>query len=362
MPTPPRRSATSRHAAAFRSLRWLALLLLISPVAAPAAATSGVGLAPIQVKDPVSGAEFGGFVFYPSTRPVQGTTAVGSYDVAAAFELPAQPGAKPLVVISHGNGGTRLGHHDLATWLAGHGFMVATLEHPADNFRDQSGVGTARVLAGRPLQVSAVITALLADARWKPLIDPARIGVAGFSAGGYTSLLVVGAQPRFERIFDYCVRHPKDEVFCQFSTREGLTPELKQRLAELNEGLTRWGPTSDPRVKAAFAMAPLSLFFDEPGAASIHGPVFLAYSEQDHVLLPEENARHLKPLLKTLAGVRVVPRADHWVFIPPCSKALARDAAEICTDPPGVDRARVHAQLNADALAFFRKALATKRP
>ena len=104
-------------------------------------------------------------------------------------------------------------------------------------------------------------------------------------------------------------------------------------------------------------MAPLSLVFDKAGAATIDRPVFLYYGQNDHVLPPLENAQHIQALISTLAGVKVVPHADHWVFLAPCSTELARDAGEICTDPPGVDRSKVHTQINADALAFFRKAL-----
>src|SRR3546814_3246901 len=88
-----------------------------------------------------------GFVFYPSTEAGEGTTAIGPYDVAAAFGVPEQPGAKPLVVISHGHGGSNLGHHDLAAYLARNGFIVATIEHPRDSFRDSSGNGHAAVMA-----------------------------------------------------------------------------------------------------------------------------------------------------------------------------------------------------------------------
>jgi predicted dienelactone hydrolase len=126
--------------------------------------------------------------------------------------------------------------------------------------------------------------------------------------------------------------------------------------------LTRWGGTEDPRVKAAFVMAPLGLLFDAEGLVRVKEPVFLYYSEEDQVLIPSENAGRLRPLLKTLVGVKTVPRADHWVFLSPCSEALAKDAAMLCTDPTGVDRVSVHKQMNADASAFFAGALSTSVP
>jgi predicted dienelactone hydrolase len=197
---------------------------------------------------------------------------------------------------------------------------------------------------------------LLADARWKALIDPSRIGVAGFSAGGYTSLLVVGARPRFDLFIGYCRRYPNDMETC--GPAKKLTPEATVAyLANIQHDLSRWGDTADPRIKAAFVMAPLALVFDKAGAGAIDRPVDLWYGQNDHMLLPSENALHLQPLAPTLVHLHEVPKADHWVFLAPCSAALAKDAGGICRDPPGVDRTKVHQRLDADAVAFFRHAL-----
>jgi len=345
--------------------RFALLLILFLPLASLAADVTGVGITAIQIPDPVSGKPTDGYVFYPSPQSVREPTSIGPYQVAAIPDAPALPGAKPLVVISHGNGGSRLGHHDLATFLASHGFVVATLNHPKDDFEDTSGVGHIEVLAGRPVQVRSTISTLLADPRWKALIDPGRIGVAGFSAGGYTSLMVVGAKPDFTRFVDFCERYPKDDNVCgkladfqAEAAKSSLT--LRQLMQRTQSQLGRYGNTADPRVKAAFAMAPLSLIFDAHSFDAVSAPIYLYYGQHDHVLRPEANARHIQPLIHTLAGVTEVPNADHWVFLAPCAPALAKQITELCSDPAGVDRTKVHAQINADALAFFRKTLDVK--
>lgn len=348
----------------FRAVRWLALLALwlthLAALAAPPA-TTGVGLSDIRIHDPVSGGEMPGLVFYPSAQ-AKGITVRGPYRIQATVDAPAIPGPKPLVVISHGNGGSDMGHHDLATYLASHGFVVATLEHTGDNFHDQSGVGYPQVLGGRPIQVAATISTLLADPRWKTLIDDERIGVAGFSAGGYTALMVVGAKPHLERFIGYCKKYPGDEPACgplrrllASATRHGQSD--LGIVAIFQKDLLKWGDTTDPRVKAAFAMAPLSIPFDASSVAAVARPVYLYYGQDDHVLIPEENAARLAPLLHTLEGKTVVPKADHWVFLAPCSPELTKEAPVICSDPAGVDRVKVHAQIQKDALAFFRKTL-----
>ena len=343
---------------------WLALLCLLLPAAAFAQTISGVGFAAIDVPDPINGGTMPGYVFYPAAN-AKGTTRVGSYELNATADAAALPGAKPLVVISHGHAGSDLGHHDLATYLASHGFVVATITHPKDNFRDSSGDGQPVVLGGRPRQVSATISYLLQATRWKPLIDSSRIGVAGFSNGGYTSLLVVGAEPDFPSAIHHCDLHPDDRNIC--APLEKLKADaaqhhrtLEQSVEDLERGIHQWGPTSDPRVKAAFVMAPFSSIFDAAGLAHVYRPVFLYYAEDDHVLLPRYNALHIAPLIHPLAGLRMVPNAGHYVFLSPCSAELTGEAPDICKDPPGTDRTAVHSQINASALAFFRKSLHLK--
>lgn len=340
---------------------WLALALCCAPLALFAQSITGVGFQPITIHDPVNGGAMPGYVFYPAAH-AEGATWVGPYQLHATRNAAAIPGTKPLVVISHGHGGSDLGHHDLAVYLASHGFIVATLEHPRDNFHDASGDGHPEVEIGRPIQVKAAIDMLLANPRWKTSIDPQRIGVAGFSNGGYTSLLLVGAVPRFTRFMDYCKAHPDDSNQCggfgafkAEAARHGQTPE--QMLAAMQGEFHRWGDPHDPRVKAAFAMAPQSLVFDKSGLASIDRPVFLYYGQDDRVLVPRYNALHIAPLIKTLAGIKMIPKAGHYVFLSPCSPQLTKDVPEICLDPPGVDRVAVHRQIDADALAFFRKTL-----
>lgn len=318
----------------------------------------GVGVARIEVADAAPGGRMPGFVFYPSTRS-GGPTTLGLDRVDAALDAPKPRGRLPLVVLSHGQGGTNLSHHDLATFLAAHGMIVATIEHAGDNFRDGSGVGRPLALFGRATQMSALISTLLDDSEWHDRIDAARIGVAGFSMGGYTSLLLVGAVPRLELLADYCERSPQDRDACGLVERlsaESRSQSGREYLRTIQAEHARW-QTADARVRAAFAMAPLSVVFDREGAARINRPVFLYYAENDRVLPPADNAKHVAPLIPTLVTTRVVAGAGHYVFLAPCSPALAKEVPVICTDPPDIDRAAVHQQINADALAFFRRTL-----
>lgn len=322
---------------------------------------AGAGFASVDIEDPVGGDRMSGIVFYPSSQVSPSATRIGLHDVQASRGLAPAPGRWPLVVISHGQGGEQLGHHDLATHLSRGGFIVASITHPRDNYRDTSGVGTAEVLYGRPAQVQALVSHLLEDPSWAPLIDPDRIGAAGFSDGGYTVLVLAGAVPRFDRYVGYCGRHPGDRDTCDVIAGlpggdDGLEG-FRAHADQLHRSRTRWGETADARIKAVFAMAPTSVVFDEPGASTIDVPVFVYYSDKDSRLIPSEHALHLVPLVRSPTEIRKVEHADHWVFLAPCSTDLAREVPVICSDPPGVDRAAVHERILADALDFFRRAL-----
>jgi len=297
---------------------------------------SAVGFHTFDVVDPISHAAMPAAVFYPATGP-EAHTSLELSVVAAGADLPMRDGRHPLVAISHGHGGTMWGHHDLAVALARHGYVVAVVEHAGDNYHDQDHFRSDRNLFGRAYQISAMIDAVLADPKLAVHVDPARIGVTGFSAGGWTSLLIVGARPDFALVTTYCERHHDDEAVCG-------GPLLRE--------LDNPKPTVDHRVKAAFVMSPFAIPFGDGAFAEVTAPIFVSWGEADEMLNPGHNAE-LVLRAPTLKGKHSYPKAGHFVFIPPCSPRLAEVAAEICTDPPGVDRAKIHEQIIADALAFF---------
>ncbi|WP_036665696.1 alpha/beta hydrolase family protein [Paludibacterium yongneupense] len=326
------------------------LLLLYLPLGeAMAQQAPGVGFRVITLVDPVSKGAMDAVVFYPSVQATTSPTPIGPFEIDAGAGAVPMPGRHPLVLISHGSGGNRWGHHDLAEQLARNGYIVAAIEHPGDNYHDQSGVGTDRVLLGRAPQLSALIDALLRDRQWSALIDPRKIGVAGFSAGGYSALLLAGGRPNFALLASYCHRHPSDAMFCHHA-------------APMISSLDRWGATADARVKAIFIMAPLSMIFDAHGLAPVTLPVLIYLASSDHILFPSENGFHIRPYLSHLVALKTIPRADHYLFMAPCSPALLATAREICTDPPGVDRVAWHVRIDADAVAFFNQVLGWGEP
>jgi predicted dienelactone hydrolase len=112
-----------------------------------------------------------------------------------AFDEPpvSAEGPFPLVVFSHGNNGIRFQSYFLTEHLASHGMIVVAPDHSGNTAWDLLFPGTPFETSDRPLDVSLLITRMLersidvADPFFGR-VDPRRIGVAGHSFGGFTTL------------------------------------------------------------------------------------------------------------------------------------------------------------------------------
>ena len=302
-----------------------------------------VGFHRLSFLDPLDDQPMRAIAFYPS-REAEGLTKLGSYEVEATEGAKIAMGRYPLLLLSHGNTGTPLALHDLATSLARKGFVVVAVLHPGDNYKDHSRLGTLSNLYGRPMQISAAISATLADPELSPYVHDDQVGVIGYSAGGETALILAGAQPDLDRLRRYCQERPEDRDAC---TTKG---ELIADRDDLE-------PAADPRIRALLLMAPLSLMFGRQTLADVHVPVLLYSGENDSLVFPDKNADALARKLPVEPEFKVIPGAGHFVFMAPCNDEQMAAMPGLCTDAQGVDREDIHRDLIYEAGRFFGKTL-----
>lgn len=251
---------------------------------------------------------------------------------------------RPLIVISHGNGGDFRSHEATARALAQAGFTVAALTHTGDNWRDQS---QAANVAQRPRQIHVLIDYLTGQWDGRAGIDPDRIGAFGFSSGGFSVLTAAGGKPDLSRVIDHCRANP-NLYDCRLVSAH---PEAIQSAA-----VQKW--VHDTRIKAVVAAAPaLGFTFTREGLSGVTQPVQLWRAEDDHVLPSPFYAEPVRDALPRPPEYRVVPSADHFDFLPPCSARLAAAAPIICVATPGFDRAAFQEQFNREVVRFFRQTL-----
>jgi predicted dienelactone hydrolase len=293
-------------------------------------------------------------LYYP-TQATARATAMGPFTVQAAIQAPPEDKFKGLILLSHGIGGTELGHSSLAEALARDGYMVAALRHPGDNWQDQSLLkkSASVYFTERPRQVSRVIDALLQDPQWKDRIasdaQGFRIGAVGHSAGGYTVLALAGGQADLSRIRKHCEDdRAADPIFCGVSRS---TPSAASATAASVLPSTR-----DPRVRAIVLMAPAGVLFTASSLAEIRVPTLLYEAEQDRFLVPRFHAEWVAQNMPRAELYRI-PNAWHFAFMDTPSTAIPTDDGDIRDDPPGFDRKALLARLGREIPAFFDKAL-----
>lgn len=100
-------------------------------------------------------------------------------------------GRFPLIVISHGFGGRPEYMSWLGENLASKGYLVVAPDHADRPFGTPAAFEEA--LVHRALDQAFVAQAALADPLLSPHLDPTRIGLVGYSMGGYGALRTAGA-------------------------------------------------------------------------------------------------------------------------------------------------------------------------
>jgi dienelactone hydrolase len=113
-----------------------------------------------------------------------------------------RPDAGPLVVYSHYAGGHRRAAAFLATHLAGHGYVVAAVDH-SETFVPELRPGTGEDDDARARRIAAVVGSRVPDVQLA--LDRLHthgipVGLVGHSLGGWTVLAAADVDPRVDAV------------------------------------------------------------------------------------------------------------------------------------------------------------------
>ena len=276
--------------------------------------------------------------FRPPLRPVL---------VARNAEPDPASGKRPLIVISHGNWGSRYSQGWLAMKLVNAGYVVLSTSHPGTLGEDQTAAGRFR-LWDRSRDVSFTLDEVLKNPRWAALIESERIGFIGHSFGGWTGVSLAGGRYDPMRQRAYCEKSAQKDFYCDGA--------LKDDLSNVSAG-GAGDAFRDPRIRAFYIMAsgPAQGFTGE-SLKAIGTPFVVDTAELDEILEPMSNS---STLARQIPNSKEIKRpVGHFAYVPECrplvGKALAKLAGvPICDDPEGVDRQSVHQRITSDVIAFF---------
>ena len=246
-------------------------------------------------------------------------TRFGPFTMDVAIDGEVMDGEFPLVVISHGNGGSHLLYRTISTYLAKKGFIVAMIEHYGNNRNNNELEKSELNLRYRPAHISVAIDDLVADKRIGKSISIDKIGVIGHSFGGYAALAASGGTPW---------------------TKEGQMIEVQH----------------DDRIKAIVLMAPAAAYFIPPNSLkNVKIPMLLIVGEKDRITPKIWTEDVLLNGVTDPSKVQImrIENAGHFSFISPFPPGMTNPNFLPSTDPPGFDREKFHQQLPADIFNFL---------
>ncbi|HZF15786.1 MAG TPA: alpha/beta fold hydrolase [Steroidobacteraceae bacterium] len=305
-------------------------------------------------------------IWYPARDTARETETVGApmFDggtVAPDAPVSANAVTYPLILLSHGTGGSAIQLMWLGRYLAARGYVVAAINHHGNTGVEKYVAQGFVLFWERPRDVSVAIDRLLEDPLVGPRIDRKRIGAAGFSLGGYTVLALAGGEFSLERFNQFCASPSRDftcgpqaefpDARRQFDALKDSDPVVRASMARSHDAV------QDPRIRAVFAIAPvLGGGFSKRGLKAVKIPVALVVGDGDRVAPPQTNAQFFADNIKG-AHLTVLPGGvGHYTFLSDCTTE-GRGGLPICRDAGGVNRAAIHIQVSQMAVEFFAAAL-----
>ena len=327
-------------------------LLCLTAASLCAALAQAAGFGTIDIPADREGPAMHGGVWTPCAAPA-GEIKLGRTTIQGVRDCPLPPGNAPLplIVISHGYGGSFLGHHDTAQALADAGYIVAAISHSEDNFQIRGGPNDKiSALATRTTDIKRLIDHMLQKWPAHGRVAADRIGFYGFSRGGYTGLVLAGAKPDFGQL------PPLPSSPCTTAPEGVACAWMKRTFQEL----LATPLTHDTRIKAAVIADPLSMLFDAQSLKNVTIPIELWASTYGGDGVTPESVATVRGNLPKAPEWHVAEKAGHFGFLAPCSQGQLDVKVEICRDAPGFDRTAFHEAFNAEVAAFFERRLAPR--
>jgi len=274
--------------------------------------------------------------------------------------LAPSPARFPLIVLSHGTGGSALMMAWLGTELAAHGYIAAAVNHPGNNALEPYTTQGFLLWWERAKDLSNEIDQMLADKTFGSRIDSKRIGAAGFSLGGYTTIEIAGGITQLSLYRDFCRSSQADgicvsppefpglvEKFAKIEQLSANDPEMQASVRRASNSFR------DPRVRAVFAMAPaLGVGFRSDSLDKISIPVAIVAGTADKNVPISSSAQVFAKHIPH-ARLMLFPGVGHYAFLASCADQGKKSRPDLCVDDAGIDREAIHAKTVGLAVEFF---------
>lgn len=263
--------------------------------------------------------------------------------VEATMDVAPMAGKYPVVLFSHGMGGTDRAQAWLGAALAERGIISVLVNHPNTTWGDFDMTrGVAHWT--RAQDMTTALDWLLAQPDLAVHVDLSRMMAAGFSYGGWTALSLGGMKGNHAGLVQACETYPEMEACAVMVSDEvnlqGIDP-------------AKWNASyADARVTHVTAIDPGFVWGLEPLDVAGLQPETLMIGfggAEDRMLATNFDQSGLARLMGDRAVLQIDP-AYHFTAMPLCKPEgeailAAEEDDPVCTDPAGSDRAAIHDQI-----------------
>ena len=280
------------------------------------------GLKQIEITDHRNDLTVSAKVLYPSTDQTMDVS-FGPYTMHVAENGTLADGTFPLLLISHGSGGTPLVYRDMAMHLAKSGYVVVMPDHPGNNRLDNALADSDKNLILRPYHLHLLIDQITSLEFFGASIVSDKIGVIGHSMGGYTALALAGGIPW---------------------TKEGVRLEVQV----------------DRRIAALVLFAPAAGWFFPGGSLNmVDIPISLWMASEDHLTPAEWSSEIVLKGVpdKSRIEFHLIEGGGHYSFLSPFPMTMKRPDFPPSQDPPGFDREKFHGVFTSEVEGFLNRTL-----
>lgn len=268
----------------------------------------------------------------------------------------------PVVLLSHGTGGSAYGMDWIGHRLAQHGYIAVAVSHHGNTTQEPFLPEGFLCWWERAPDLTIALDGLSQKGPIAEAMDMSKVFALGFSLGAYTVLAMAGAHTHMHLFEEWLNQSPRKGPNGpkEFPDLSEHIPHLSATSAEFQASQCRQRDTyRDHRLKAVVAIAPPPPIraFTPASLAAIDLPIHIFVGQADKEAPPEPCAiwldKHLTNSSLTLLGINV----GHYVFLNEATDFGKKAEPDICSDHVDVDRLDIHERTILAAVKYFDKAI-----
>ncbi len=210
---------------------------------------------------------------------------------------------RPLIIMSHGTGGSALQMLWLAESLVKNGYLVVGVNHHGNTAIEEKKYAEGyKLWWERAQDISVVLKKLALDKFWSSNIDKNKIGIVGFSLGGHTAISTIGGITDKSLFTTFCQSADKDftcEAQVEFSDIDKEFNKVKDSIRVQDSISREHDSFKIEAIKAAFVLAPaVAQSLRKESLQNITVPVSVVVGSIDQVAPAKTNGQRISMLIK----------------------------------------------------------------